>query len=91
MITSHWSIFRPEVSYKKIDITIFKFLQQFHLAIKYKKGSTNNLKYIPSRRPTSNISTLGTLMHMDPFTHDAYKHAYIENEDFKEVFQQLQV
>jgi hypothetical protein len=29
-------------------------------------------------------------MHMDPFTHDAYKEAYTEDEDFKEVFQQLQ-
>jgi hypothetical protein len=29
-------------------------------------------------------------MHMEPFTHDAYKEAYTEDEDFKEVFQQLQ-
>jgi hypothetical protein len=29
-------------------------------------------------------------MHMDPFTHDAYKEAYTEDEDFKEVFQWLQ-
>jgi hypothetical protein len=35
------------------------------------------------RPSTSNITTLGTLMHMEPFTHDAY----IEDEDFKEVFQ----
>jgi hypothetical protein len=27
---------------------------------------------------------------MEPFTHDAYKEAYTEDEDFKEVFQQLQ-
>jgi hypothetical protein len=32
---------------------------------------------------------LGTLMHMDPFTHDAYKDTYTEDDDFKEVFQQL--
>jgi hypothetical protein len=42
-----------------------------------------------SRPPTSKITTLGTLMHMDPFTHDTYKHAYTEYEDFKRVFQQL--
>jgi hypothetical protein len=66
------------------------FLQQFHLVIKYKKGSTNKLADMLSQPPTSNITTLGTLMHMDPFTHDAYKEAYIEDEDFKEVFQQLQ-
>jgi hypothetical protein len=29
-------------------------------------------------------------MHMEPFTHDAYKEAYTEDEDFKEVLQQLQ-
>jgi hypothetical protein len=62
------------------------FLQQFHLIIKYKKGSTNKLVDMLSRPPTSKITTLGTLMHMEPFTHDAYKEAYIEDEDFKEVF-----
>jgi hypothetical protein len=35
--------------------------------------------------PTSKITTLGTLMHMRPFTHDVYREAYIEDEDFKEV------
>ena len=29
-------------------------------------------------------------MHMDPFTHDAYKEAYLKYEGFKEVYQQLQ-
>jgi hypothetical protein len=28
-------------------------------------------------------------MHMEPFIHDAYKEAYTEDEDFKEVFKQL--
>jgi hypothetical protein len=63
------------------------FLHQFHLAIKYKKGCTNNLAYILSRPLTSKITTLGTLMHMEPFTHDAYKEAYTKYGDFKEVFQ----
>jgi hypothetical protein len=62
------------------------FLQKFHLVIKYKKGSTQNLVDMLSRPPTSKITALGTLMHMDPFTHDAYKETYIEHEDFKEVF-----
>jgi hypothetical protein len=61
------------------------FLQQFHLVIKYKKGNTNMLAYMLSRPPTSNIIALGNLMHMEPFTYDAY----IEDDDFKEVFQQL--
>lgn len=29
-------------------------------------------------------------MHMEPFTHDAYRESYSKGEDFKEVFQQLQ-
>jgi hypothetical protein len=66
------------------------FLQQFHLVIKYKKGTTNKLVGVLSRPPTSKITALETMMHMDPFTHDAYKEAYIEDEDFKEVFHQLQ-
>ena len=49
------------------------FFQQFHLIIKYQKGNTNKLANMLSRPPTSKITTLGTLMHMDPFTHDAYK------------------
>jgi hypothetical protein len=56
------------------------------LVIEYKKGSTNKLEDMLSRPPTSKIIALGTLMHMDPFTHDAYIEAYIEDEDFKEVF-----
>jgi hypothetical protein len=51
------------------------FLQWFHLVIKYKKGITNNLADLLSRPPTSNITDLGTIMHMYPFTHDAYKEA----------------
>jgi hypothetical protein len=42
-----------------------------------------------SRPPTSKVTTLGTLMHMESFTHDAYKEAYTKDEDFKEVFQWL--
>jgi hypothetical protein len=65
------------------------FLQQFHLVIKYKKGNTNKLEDMLPRPPTYKITALGTLMHMDPFTHDAYKEEYKEDEDFKEVFQHL--
>jgi hypothetical protein len=42
-----------------------------------------------SRPPTSKITTLGTLMHMEPFTLNAYKEVYTKDEDFKEVFQQI--
>jgi len=39
-----------------------------------------------SMPPTPNITTLGALMHMDPFTYDAYKEEYTKDDDFKEVF-----
>ena len=29
-------------------------------------------------------------MHIEPFTNDVYKKAYLEDEDFQEVYQQLQ-
>jgi hypothetical protein len=66
------------------------FLQQFHLVIKYKKGNTNKLADMLSRPPTSNIISLETLMHLEPFTHDAYIETYLEDEDYEEVSQQLQ-
>jgi hypothetical protein len=40
-----------------------------------------------TRPPTSKITDLVNLVHMDPFHHDAYKEAYTIDEDFKEVFQ----
>lgn len=58
--------------------------------IKYKKGSTNKLVDMLSRPPTSKIIALGTLVHMEPFTHDAYREACSKDEDFKEVYQRLQ-
>ncbi len=55
------------------------------MVFKYKKGNTNKLVDMLSRQPTSKITPSRTLMHMEPFTHDAYKEAYIEDEDFNEV------
>ena len=70
----------------------------------YKKGSSSKLVDMLSRSPTPKITTLGTLctwrlpwcierwIHGDYFkyfTHDAYKDEYLEDEDFKEVFKQL--
>jgi len=63
-----------------------EFLQKFHLVIKDKRN-TNILVYMLSRPPTSKIIALGTLLHIDPFTHDAYKEEYTKVEDLKEVFQ----
>lgn len=66
------------------------FLQQCHVVIKYKKINTNNFCNMLSKPPTSKIINLGTLMHMEAFTHDAYRDAYSEDEKFKDLFQQFQ-
>jgi hypothetical protein len=63
-------------------------LQQFHLIIKYKNGNINKLEDMLSRPPTTKITNFSNFIHMHPFTHDADKDEYIEDEDFKEVFQQ---
>ena len=55
--------------------------------MKYKKGITNKLDDMLSIPSTSNITTLETLMNMEPFTHDAYKEAYSKEEESEEVFQ----
>jgi len=54
--------------------------------MKYNKGITNKLENMLSRSLTSNSKTLGTLVHIEPFIHNAYKEAYTEDVDFKEVF-----
>ena len=62
------------------------FLEKINLIMKYNKGSMNKMVVILSRAPIDNITTLGTLMHMESSTHYAYKEEYIEDEDFKDVF-----
>ena len=44
-----------------------------------------------SRPPTTKIINLGTVIHMEHFTHDTYKDEYIEDEEFKEVFNSYKV
>jgi hypothetical protein len=53
------------------------------MIIKYKKGNNSNLEYMLSRPPTSKTTTLGTPVHMDPFTHDVDKEAYAKDTNFK--------
>jgi len=55
--------------------------------VKYNKGTTKKLADMLSRPPTSNIMTLGTLMHMKPFTDDVKIQEYSKGEDLKEVYQ----
>jgi hypothetical protein len=58
--------------------------------IKYNKDTTNKLVYFLSSPPTSKIISFKTIMHMEPFTQEAYKEKYPKDEDFKGVYQQLQ-
>jgi len=58
-------------------------LQQFHLILKYKKGGTNNLVEMLSRPHMPKIMAFGTFMHMEPFTHDAYKFKHTKYDNFK--------
>jgi len=48
----------------------------FQLAWKIQRGGREHYKII----------AFGTIMHMEPFTHDAYRDTYTEDEHFKEVF-----
>lgn len=34
---------------------------------------------------------MGTLVHMKPFAHDVYREGYLEDEDFKKMFQYLHI
>ena len=91
--TNHQSLHYLQAQSKLQQTRHYKsmgFLQQFHLVIKYKKGTTKKLVDMLSRLSTLNITAFGNLMHIDPFTHDAYREAYSEDQDFKEVYQELQ-
>jgi hypothetical protein len=61
------------------------FLQQFHLVIKYKKGTSNKVDDMISRPPiiASIISKNASL------SHDSYVEQYAIDEDFKEVYAKL--
>lgn len=65
------------------------FLQQFHLLIKYKKGMTNKVADMLSRPPMNKISVVGTIMQLEPFTHEVDEEEYVSDVDFGEVYQQL--
>jgi hypothetical protein len=55
--------------------------------IKYKKGITNKLDDSLSVPSTPKITTLGIVMHMEPLTHATYIEKYVEDKDFKGVYQ----
>jgi hypothetical protein len=61
------------------------FLQQFHLVIKYKKGTSNKVADMISRPPT--IASI--ILKNTSLSHDNYVEKYAIDEDFKEVYEKL--
>jgi hypothetical protein len=61
------------------------FLQQFHLVIKYKKGTSNKVVDILSRPPIVSYIILKNAF----LSHDNYIEQYATDEDFKEVYTKL--
>jgi hypothetical protein len=61
------------------------FLQQFHLVIKYKKGTSNKVVHVISRPPIVDF----IIMKNASLSHDSYVEQYVVDEDFKEVFEKI--
>jgi hypothetical protein len=61
------------------------FLQQFHLVIMYKKGTSNNVADMISRPPI----VASIILKNTSLSHDSYVEQYAINEDFKEVYEKL--
>jgi hypothetical protein len=55
------------------------FLQQFHLAIKYKKGMSNKVVDMLSRPPL----VASIILKNDSLSHDSYVEQYVVDEYFK--------
>jgi hypothetical protein len=61
------------------------FLQQFHLVIKYKKGTSNKVDDMLYRP----LIVASIILKNDYLSHDRYIEKYSINEDFKEVYMKL--
>jgi hypothetical protein len=61
------------------------FLQQFHLVIKYKKGTSNKVPDMLSRPPI----VASIILENVSLYHDSYVEQYAIDEDFKEVYEKL--
>jgi hypothetical protein len=61
------------------------FLQQFHLVIKYKKGTSNKVADMLSRPPI----VASIILKNASLSHDSYVEQYAIDEDFKEVYEKL--
>jgi len=49
-----------------------RFIQQFHLVIKYKKGATNKVVDMLSRSSMKNIAILGIITLLVPFIKEVF-------------------
>jgi len=65
------------------------FLQQFHLLIKYKKGSMDMLAYMLSQPPLKKIAVVEMIMKLEPFTHELLTEDYEGDEYLRGVYKQL--
>jgi hypothetical protein len=61
------------------------FLQQFHLVIKYKKGTSNKVVDMISRFPIYASIVLKNVS----LSHDSYVEQYATDEDFKKNYEKL--
>ena len=61
------------------------FLQQFHLVIKYKKGTHNKIEDILSTPPI----VASIILKNTSLAHDSYIEQYTYDEDFKDVYEKL--
>jgi hypothetical protein len=61
------------------------FPQQFHLVIKYKKGTSNKVVDILSRPPI--VSSI--ILKNNSLSRDSYVEQYAIDEDFKELYENL--
>jgi hypothetical protein len=61
------------------------FFQQFHLVIKYKKGTSNKEAYMISRPPIS----ASIILKNTSLSHDNYVEQYATDEYFKNVYEKL--
>jgi len=61
------------------------FLQQFHLVIKYKKGTINKVDDMLSRPPIS----ASIILHNALLSFEIYVENYANNDEFKEIYAKL--
>jgi hypothetical protein len=61
------------------------FLQQFHLVIKYKKGTSNKVVDMLYRPPI----VASIILKNTSLSHDSYVEQYAIDEDFKELYEKI--